>query len=68
MTENRFPTAWSVDDIGLLQSRSQWSELADVHLKDESQRRATAKMLINVKTRRIAVNIAKLLELSRHKT
>jgi len=55
-------------DIGLLQSRSQCSELAVVHLKDESQRRATAKMLTNDKARRIAVNIAKLLELSRHKT
>jgi hypothetical protein len=60
----RFPLPWSVEGIGAaFVVRDQNGQgLAYVYFEDEPQRRVASKMLSKDEARRIAVNIAKLLE------
>ncbi len=61
----RFPPPWSVDeynDACFVVRDQNGQQLAYVYFEEEPGRRSAAKLLSKDEARRIAVNIAKLLE------
>jgi hypothetical protein len=65
MAQRRFPSPWTVEDLGacfvVIDSGRQ--KLAYVYYEEEPGRRSTAKQLSKDEARRIAANFAKLPEL-----
>jgi hypothetical protein len=63
----RFPPPWSVEetDACFIVRDHSGQKLAYVYFEDEPGRRSAAKLLTRDEARRIAVNVAKLQELSR---
>ena len=67
MTDRRFPPSWTVEELDarfVVRDRN-GQKLANGYFEDEPGRRAAAKLLTQDEARRIAVNIAKLSELSK---
>ena len=68
MAARRFPPPWTIEEYNnacFVVTDSAGQKLAYVYFEDEPGRRSAAKLLSKDETRRIAVNIAKLPELSR---
>jgi endo-1,4-beta-D-glucanase Y len=67
MTDRRFPPPWSVEEQAacFVVGDHNGQKLTYVYFEDEPGRRSAAKLLIRDEARRIAVNVAKLQELSR---
>jgi hypothetical protein len=66
LMSRRFPPPWSVEETGacFIVRDANGQALAYVYCEDEPGRRAAAKLLTRDEAWRIAVNIAKLPELS----
>jgi hypothetical protein len=65
LPERRFPPPWSVDELEacFVVKDGAGQKLAYVYYEEEPGRRSSAKLLAKDEARRIAANIAKLLEL-----
>ena len=65
LTDRHFPPPWIVEELEacFYMCDSVGQKLAYIYFEDESGRRAAAKLLTKDETRRIAANIARLLEL-----
>jgi len=63
--ERRFPAPWTIEELDLcfMVRDHSGQKLSYVYFEDEPGRRSVAKLLTNDEARRIAANIAKLLEL-----
>jgi len=66
IAQRRFPPPWSIEDIGAayVVRDHGGQKLAYVYYEEEQRRRSSAKLLTKDEARRIAVNFAKLPELS----
>jgi hypothetical protein len=67
MKGRRFPSPWSIEDLGaaFVVKDSARHKLAYVYYEEEPGRRSTAKLLSKDEARQSAVNIAKLPRLLR---
>jgi uncharacterized protein (DUF2384 family) len=67
VTERRFPPPWRVEELStsFVVRDDNGQKLAYVHSEDEPRRRSVANLLSKDEARRIAVNVAKLLDLLR---